>query len=353
MRKLASVQVIDALRPIPEKDRIELAAVLGWQVIVRKGEYSVGDQCVYVEIDSVLPEKPEFEFLRGKNFRIRTMKMAQVISQGICFPLSVLPKKKYAVGQDVTSIMGVKQYEPTMDVERDKSVGKYPKWLMRHKWFRSLVARSTHGAAYRFPSFISKTDETRIQNIPFVLLNKQPLVATEKVDGQSGSFCLVKRNGLFGKRYEYIVCSRNRRLPKKDNSAYWAVSDEYDIEHTLQNMIGDNAWIAIQGECVAPKVQGNKYKVQEADMYVFNVITPNGRMGSVEATAFVTVHGMKFVPIVATDYVLPDTVAEVLEYAHGDSAIGDTLREGIVFRSHDGKLSFKAVDPLFLLKYNE
>jgi hypothetical protein len=76
-------------------------------------------------------------------------------------------------------------------------------------------------------------------------------------------------------------------------------------------------------------------------------------MGSVEAATFVNRHGLKFVPIIDTEYTLPDTVSEALEYAHGKSAIGDTLREGIVFRSKDGKQSFKAVDPLFLLKYDE
>lgn len=118
-------------------------------------------------------------------------------------------------------------------------------------------------------------------------------------------------------------------------------------------MIGDNEWIAIQGECIAPNVQGNKYEVSEADLYVFNVIYPSGRMGSVEAASIIERENMKFVLIINSSYVLPDTVSEVLEYAHGQSVIGNTLREGIVFRSQDGSKSFKAVDPLFLLKYDE
>lgn len=356
MRNLASIKVITEIIPIEGKDKIGLATVDGWRVIVQKDQFEVGGKCVYCEIDSVLPEKPEFEFLRSKNFRIRTMKMAGVISQGICFPMSVLPAGNYNVNQDVTNIIGVKQYEATMDVETQKEVKaskyKFIRWLMHFNWYRQFVYKHDHRAGKGFPSFIQKTDETRIQNMPFLLQDKSKFVATEKIDGQSGTFALTQKKTLFGKKFEYIVCSRNLRLFNKDNSSYWKVSDKYDVESVLKSIIGDNEWVAIQGECVAPNVQGNKYGVSEADLYVFNVIYPNGRMGTVEASELCREEGLKFVPIVCT-YTLPDTVDEVLAFAHGQSAIGNTIREGVVIRSTDGKTSFKAVDPLFLIKYNE
>lgn len=360
MRKLASIKEISDLIPIEGRDRIELAIIDGWQVIVKKGEFSRGDKCVYIEIDSVLSEKPEFEFLRSKDFRIRTMKMAGVISQGICFPLSILPCGQYILEQDVTEIVGVKQYEKTMDdasqqMRPKQATFKYPKLLMRWGWFRKLVLRSSKREARAFPNFISKTDEVRIQNMPFILRDKKPMICTEKIDGQSGTFALVRNNRLFGKRYEYIVCSRNYRLYNKDASSYWAVSDRYNIEHVLKKILiaSDVPWVAIQGECVAPKVQGNKYRVSEPDLYVFNVILPNGRLDSLTAREIVEMCGLKFVPIVNEHYILPDTVNEVLNYATGQSAIGDTLREGLVIRSYDGSVSFKAVSPQFLLTYNE
>lgn len=359
MRSLASIKVVSKLMPIEGKDRIELAIIDGWQVIVKKGEFQEGAKCVYVEIDSVLPERPEFEFLRSKNFRIKTIKMGGVISQGICFGLDILPPgRNYNVGQDVTQILGIKQYEPAMDIQKEPKItasakAKYPKFLMRMKWFRKAVSISNKKDSRAFPQFIKKTDETRIQNMPTILKDKAPYVCTEKIDGQSGTFCLVKHKFLWTTKYEYIVCSRNLRLWDKDNSSYWKVSDRYKIESVLKDMIGDNEWVAIQGECIAPNVQGNKYEVSEADLYVFNVIYPSGRMGSVEAASIIEKENMKFVPIINSSYVLPDTVSEVLEYAHGQSAIGNTLREGIVFRSQDGSKSFKAVDPLFLLKYDE
>lgn len=197
MRKLASIKIISDIIPIEGKDRIVLAIIDGWSVIVQKNQFEIGGKCVYIEIDSVLPEKPEFEFLRKNSFRIKTMKMAGVISQGICFPLSILPEKskgEYEINEDVTDVIGVKQYERTMDKEpAETSVTnkkKYPNFLMRMGWFRKLVLPKKKQNS--FPSFISKTDETRIQNMPHILKDKREWIATEKVDGQSGTFCLVR-----------------------------------------------------------------------------------------------------------------------------------------------------------------
>ena len=361
-RKLAHIEKIEWIKPIEGKDRIVLAGVLGWTVIVNKEEIKVGDKIVFCEIDSVFPEKQEFEFLRSKKFRIKTMRMAGCISQGICFPLSILPDGNYEIGDDVTELMGITQYEQTMDKEDDTNepnmavqTKKYPRCLMRMSWFRKLVLPKKQ--AKGFPSFISKTDETRIQNAPFYLDMDCRWVATEKVDGQSGSFTLqrIKGRHFWNKdTYDFAVCSRNLRKWKKDTSSFWSVAEKYNIEEVLHKLIGDNEWVAIQGECVAPNVQGNKYKVKDPDLYVFNLIYPSGRIGSVEAKKIIAEHGLKFVPIIDEEVSIKGmTVPEVLEYATGKSQLYDTLREGIVFRSLDGKQSFKAVSPEFLIKHNE
>ena len=360
MRKLASIRTISGIEPIKDKDRIELVHIDGWQVIVKKGEFKRGDKCVYVEIDSVMPEKPEFEFLRKCNFRIKTIKMGGVISQGICFPLSILPPGDYQLDQDVTQLLGIKQYEATMDKDRsepDASVPQKKSFLMRFKWYRRYVKKhKKRGASSQFPSQISKTDEIRIQNAPFLLNDNGKYVMTEKVDGSSGSFLLVRHRSkipFVKPKLEYIVCSRNLRRPVKDDTIYWNVSDRYNIESVLRSLIGNAEWVAIQGECVGPKVQKNKYGVNKNDLYVFNLIYPTGRVGSLEAKRLVEERGMKFVPIVSEGSYLPDTVEEMLALADGKSALADTLREGLVVRSLDGTKSFKAVSNQFLLKWNE
>ena len=84
MRKLVSIQRVWKVEPIPDADKIELAYVLGWQCVVNKGSFKPMDLGVYFEIDSFLPIREEFEFLRsssykktdimGEGFRLKTMK---------------------------------------------------------------------------------------------------------------------------------------------------------------------------------------------------------------------------------------------------------------------------------------
>lgn len=366
MRSLASIRTITDIQPIDGKDRIVLAFIDGWSVIVKKDEYKIGDKTVFCEIDSVLPSKPEFEFLSKNNYRIKTIKMSGVLSQGICFPLSILPQGNYQIGDDVTELMGITQYEKTMDKENEivGNVNKnkkythpfFTKFLFKSKFFRGLLLPKKQNKG--FPEFVSKTDETRIQNATFYLNMDCTFIATEKIDGQSGTFTLqrIKPKWFWQKeKFDYAVCSRNMRLWQRNNSqSYWKVSDKYNIETVLHNLIGENEWVAIQGECVDTNVQGNKYKVKEADFYVFNIIYPNKRLNSVVAKQIAEQNGMKFVPIIDKNISIKGkTVAEILDYATDKSTIGDTLREGIVFRTQDGKQSFKAVSPKFLMKYDE
>lgn len=358
MRNLASIQKIEKIQPIPNKDRIGLAHVLGWEVIINLSDFNEGDMAVYVEIDSILPKKPEFKFLEKRGYRIRTMKMAGCISQGICFPLSLLPDGDYEIGQDVTELMGITKYdpyeEPEPNIRTPQNVKHYPKWLMKFAWFRKLVLPKKQ--AKGFPDFISKTDETRIENAPFYLEDKNPWIQTEKLDGQSGTWFLVKRHPEhFWQKpyYEFGVCSRNLRIWNEDNSSYWTIARQYNLKNILEQLIHDNDFIAIQGECLGQGIQGNKYHINGYDMRVFNLIYPYGRIGSVEAKNIVEQFGLKFVPILNTEFIMPDSIEELRKIVHGKSELYDTLKEGCVFRSPNGQKSFKCVDPEFLLKYGE
>ena len=361
-RKLASIQKIEWIEPIVNKDKIELAGVLGFQVIVQKNEYKIGDNTIFVEIDSILPDKPEFEFLKSKKFRIKTMKMGGVLSQGICFPLSMLPNKEYKLDEDVTQILGIQKYEPNednRDIESDKINNnryKHPifKILFRFKFIRNLILSKKQNKG--FPEFIHKTDEIRIQNIPSILKNKDTkYVVREKIDGQSGTFFLKKLpKSIFKKqRFDFGVCSRNLRLWNEDNSSYWNVAKKYNIKSILERLIGENDFIAIQGECVSTNVQGNKYKVTEPDLYVFNLILPDKKVECLWAEQLLKGFGLKWCPLIDDNFTLLDSVNEMLEYATGDSKLYKTLREGLVFRNYEHNISFKSVSPNFLIKYDE
>ena len=362
-RKLASIQIIDNLKPIEGKDRILQATILGWSLIVGKDDFKVGDKCVYIEVDSVLdPNNPVFEQARKRSNRIKTIKMAGIYSQGIAYPLSAfnMNPDRYSVGDDVTNVLKIKKYDPQAEEEEKlnistKPVKKYPQFLMRWSWFRKLVLPSKRQQRGFPTEYISKTDEVRCQLIPDVLQNKDKCIITEKIDGSSLSALLIKTKTWYGKtKYEFILCSRNLRLWTPDGSYYWEMAQKYNLEATLKQMIGDNEWVAIQGEVYGASIQKNPYKMNNRELRVFNVIYPTGRLGSVEAENLCNKNGLLFVPILDTDFVLPDTVDEMLQYATAKSVINpNVMREGVVVRSKDGKHSFKAVSPEYLIKHEE
>ena len=349
-RKLASVQKIKNLEPIEGRDRLMLATVEGWNVIVGKQDFKVGDLCIYIEIDSVLPDRPEFEQARKRSNRIRTMKMAGVYSQGIVYPMSILPSGNWKEGDDVTAILGITKYD---EYAGEESVGvsnlkkKYNKFQLLWYKFFGFPQRKKGG----FTSLVSKTDEIRIQNIPEALKNKEPVIVTEKVDGMSMTVTLERT--FFSDKFN--VYSRNLRVGK-DNSAYWKAAETYDLEDRMSLMLEENGgrWLAIQGEVAGPSIQKNPYQLKEVDFFVFNIIDSSGRWGTEKMVEWCYRYGLTPVPVLDTDYILPDTVDGMLQYATNKSLINpNVLREGVVVRSKDGQKSFKAVSPEYLVKHGK
>jgi len=376
-RKLAHIEIIKNLRPIEGADRIEVAEVLGWECVIKKGEFKVGDLIVYVEVDSIMPEKPEFEFLRDRKFRVRTIKLRGQISQGLVLPLSVLPDKSlklidgYAnIGKDVTELLGITKYlspserEEISQTERklanDKN--KLKKFMMRYSWFRRLFLSRKQKAG--FPYWVSKTDEERIQNIPQVLeqFKDKEVYVTEKIDYQSVTFTgkiIPRANGILGKllpkKYQFIVCSRNLTTNDK-NSLYWKIAKKYNIEQILK----ENPTLTIQGEQGDTKVQGNKYGIKEPTMWVFNIIDheKSYRYDFEDIKSFCAKYDLKCVPELRFNIklsALGSTVQELVEFSKGKSVLADIPREGIVVRCiENGQklLSFKVINPDFLLRYD-
>jgi RNA ligase (TIGR02306 family) len=336
MRKLASIQKIRALEPIEGADAIEKAAVLGWQLVVKKGEFKVGDLAVYCEIDSLMPDRPEFEFLRPRKMRIKTIRLRGEISQGICFPLSILPKDfKIEEGADCTQVLGITKYEPPMPACLDG------------------VAKG------RFPAFLPKTDETRIQVLQDVLdkYKGTQCYVTEKVDGTSVTYFL--NNGEFG------VASRNLELLEDSENSMWAVARELDVENKLRSL---NKNIALQGELIGEGIQSNKLKIRGQTVKIFNAfdVDKYEYYGYDELVKLLEELQLPMVPVITTDYVLENDIDAIVRMATIKSLIcPDVWAEGIVIRPlseitdksdlagnlHNNRVSFKAINPEFLLKY--
>lgn len=217
-RDLASILKINKLTPIPEKDRIEVATVENWEVIVKKGEFKEGDLCVYIEYDTLLPIRPEFEFLRKScynskynRFRIRNMKMAGIFSQGIVFPLSILPPESnkdsvYKEGLVVADLLDIKKYDPEEPkVDIPKSKNKLHNFLMKNKVYKKAYLKLIGVGNRKYPSTIKESDETNIQKVFNRLKEKYPderYYKTEKLEGQAATFCLKYKDGLLGKLFK-------------------------------------------------------------------------------------------------------------------------------------------------------
>lgn len=375
MRKLAHIEKIEWKRPIEGADRIELVGVLGWQCIAKKDEFQIGDLCVYIEIDSIVDKtNPDFAFLEKRNYKIKTMKMKGVLSQGIVFPLSILPKKEWSIGLDVTSLLKITEIEDELPKQKPENAlnslkqrhkklykNKVFQWFMKFKWFRRIALKllAPRKKPKKFPDWIVKTDETRLQNMPFVLeqYKNVPMIVTEKLDGTSTSFGLKREKK---RKYDFAVCSRNVRqedINQKcfyDDNVYHIIAQKYDIKSVLMKILTEyNATtVVLQGETIGEAIQKNKYGLQGIDFYAFNLVIDGKRIDSSEATDIVHKFGIKWVPILSASFTLLPTVDEMITYADGMSVIADTLREGLVIRDHENTISFKCISNKFLLKHN-
>ena len=361
MRELAYVQQIKVLKPIPNADSIECAEILGWEVVVKRGDFKVGDLVIYCEIDSILPELPPFEFLRPKKFRIRTVKLRGQISQGIAFPLSVLKDvdptfnlSSLKVGQDVSSHLKITKYDPeaALDVQHEQ-VKK--SWLQNKisylKWKLFKIKPVKRDG---FPSDVPKTDETRVQKMGGLLEDKvgQPAYITEKCEGSSATF-IYRRNGnwlakLFGNAYTFQVCSRNMVVPPAHY--LMKIAESYKILDGLKKLDRN---LAVQGESLGPKIQGNIYKLSDYELKVFSIFDLDKRcyLPYNELVDLLSQLNLPMVPVLNDAAIIENDIKYYVELSKGKSRINpDILREGIVIRGLNSEFSFKSINPEYLLK---
>lgn len=345
MRKLASVQRVHKIDPIEGADRIELAHVLGWQCVVNKGTFEPMDMGVYFEIDSYLPIRDEFEFLRassykntdimGEGFRLRTQRFRGQISQGLLLPLNIFPEipANPEVGMDVTDLLGVR------------------------KWEIEERAMSGGTAIGTLPYDIPHTDETRVQEMPELIQEFAGLkyYISTKMDGTSCSIG-VDENGFHvtGHNYEY----------KDDGmSDFYKFINEREYRERVETLARDNNMrtLTLQGEFCAPGIQKNRLRLTKPEWYVFTIRENGRRVGLYRMLEICDALGIEHVPIEEVGKDLPEkypTVEALLTRADGEYPKGGK-KEGIVVRpvepvystSISGSLSMKVVSNKYLLKH--
>jgi RNA ligase (TIGR02306 family) len=332
MRKLATIRKVDGIRPIEGADAIELAVFGGWQVVVKKSQgIAPGMLVVYCEIDSVFPEDPRYEFLRGDKFRLRSRRFRGALSQGLVLGIDeVLPAGDYAEGDDLTGLLGITLYEPPIP---------------------AAISGEVVGP---FPPGVPKTDEERVQNLDLDGLGDLEFLVTEKLDGTSCSFVLDDRG--------FHVCGRNFELRDAPGQTFWELARGYGVEERLRDhhqRTGEH--LALQGEVIGNGIQSNVYGLKGQDVFLFNLFDI-GRQRYLDAARLREVtagFGMKTVPVVEERVSLRGKDhAALLACAEGPSLLNPAAeREGVVFRSLEetttgqGKLSFKAISNRYLLRH--
>lgn len=353
-RKLATIRPISQLRPIEGADLIELAIVDGWQCVVKKGEFAVGDRGVYFEIDSFLPSTDtRYAFLESKfikwegkiGARIKTMKLKGQLSQGLLLPLSAYPELAGVEDYDVTELLGIE------------------------KWEKPLPACLGGTARGNFPSFIPKTDQERVQNIRdlFEDWGHHTFQETTKMDGSSMTvYYVAKGSNVYdmnarpdaeGNFPDELsgVCSRNLDLVETQGNQFWITARENQIIEKLR-AYGHN--LAIQGELCGSGIQSNfeKFPLGFHDFFVYDIwdIDTQSYLSPEETHALAEQFDLKHVPI--HGYIVlsevAQTIDQILDRAEGQG-INGAKREGIVFKHVESGFSFKAISNSYLLKHGE
>ena len=408
-RELAYVTIIDGIEPIVGSDNCECAIVGGWHIMVRKGQFNVGDPAIYFEIDSkVNPNIEAFSFLAKRNYKIKTQKYTfggkgNFISQGLLMHASdfgweiifdgtktpyIYDGEKVHYADDetrfLTKELGVTYADAEDNQRKAKDIdpnakylsmkarhkkffsNKFVKKMWKYSWFRKFCfffigkkKDKPRGFPTKFP-YVKRSDEERVENMPWILKDKEPWVKTLKIDGTSSTY-ILERKGKH--KFEEYVCSRNVRqlTPSQKNyhtdiegNVYWMMADKYKIFDFLKSYLIENNldYICLQGETAGPSLQGNPHKFKEICFFGYNFIrSDTGRMNSIEAAKICNAAGIPWVPIADEAYILPDDMETLKLDADGPCLVGEGLREGWVYRSLDGQRSFKNVSREYLLKH--
>jgi RNA ligase (TIGR02306 family) len=380
-RKLASIQKIKEIRPIKDADSIELCIVNGWQCVAKKGVFKKNDLCIYMEIDSFLPIENKYDFLRSSSFkeikkpdgsviesgfRLRTIKLRGQISQGLVMPISDFSDiffekisetyklivnsetgKNISIGDDVTSLLNITKYDPPLPAQ---------------------LAGQVKG---NFPNFIKKTDQERIQNIFDELKltdNDTEWEVSIKLDGTSCTYFIIDPDDLDkfdckidldnpieieeSNRFGYVGhCSRNLET-KDSDSTPWKIGKPI-LDSLQAEYFGS---FAIQGELIGSGIQKNNECLKTQEFYCFDIWDINeqcymSKKSRDKICDSGTTLIVKQAPILGIHKLSEfDTIDDILAFADGPSLNPDSKREGLVFKSLDGKKSFKVISNKWLLK---
>lgn len=338
---MLSVQTISNLTPIENADNIELARLLGWNVVVGKGQFSIGQKVAYFEIDSFLPatDRRFAAFQpRGQNVTVsedgteelghvlRTAKFRGVYSQGLVMGLDELG---YTVGHIDELYLGA-------DISEANKI---------FKWEEPVP--ETPDIVGRFESrWMPKSGSERIQNLSpnWDEIASLEWEASVKVDGTSQT--------LLNDKVSVRIFGHNWELDKNSSEAYKVAVTSKLVEE-IENYPG----MAIQFELVGPGIHKNRLKLAEKKAFVFAVWLDGVKLPRREWPPVAQFHSTP----VLTDLKVSGSLDEMVETVSElrGSITKDVLDEGVVFHLLSDKIpmwmergaSFKIVSPKYCVKH--
>lgn len=372
MRKLVTIQKIEDIQPIDGADMIEKIKVLGWWVVAQKSiGYQVGDLVVYHEIDSFLPTGVgAYEFLIAKSSRqynetvghvLRTISLRGQISQGFCVPFYELFQLVFSK-DDSSFKIKPKGLPNSLTIKRDSDIDfSYEELIGLEvtdllgvvKYEKPVPASISGEIKGNFPSWCPKTDEERVQNlvdeVMRAYLNNTRFEVTIKLDGTS---CSIGKDDV-----ENIVCSRNWSLKTEQEGN--TLVDTAKTIYALDEYVNLPAFTMLQGELMGEGIQSNQEKIKGHKFFIYKIYDGlNGKfLEPLEAQNIAKKLGLLYVPVLFESVTLKELgfteenlISDILAFADGESYNPKAKREGVVFKSSDGKFSFKAISNKWLLK---
>ena len=366
-RKLASIQIIKDVKKLQNSDKLSIAYVLGWQVVIGLNQFKKGEKVIYIEVDSLLPSDKEWtQPYKDKKFKIKTCKIRGELSQGLIVSLKCLKEHKdindnqysdveynYKEGDNVTDFLEIRKYNDDSELNQE------------------LATTNLHSILFPLEYGFTKTDEDRIQSVPEFIDKFQghPYYATLKYDGMSATYFLniieAESKHINKNHLDFYILSRNKRRPYiKNNCSYSKIADKYNIKEKLLKL---NANYAIQGEIYGPKIQNNKLKIKDIEFVVFSVFSKqdNKYLDYLDLIKFCKEQNLPMVETILEGNCFKFKLDELKNLAKGNYPNTNNMREGLVFRTKidwcnnninstfgGNRMSFKIINDEFLLKNN-
>jgi RNA ligase (TIGR02306 family) len=306
------VSRINEIKPIEGADNIELGVIGGWNCIIKKSEYKVGDLVVVATTDAVIPQGLSdamgvTNYLR-KGGRVRTVKLRGVYSECLVIPNQFVPIGYNPEGKDLMESLGIFKYEPPVKQVQLASGRK-----IRYQ------SNPNFHIYYKFPN---------LKNVQGMFNEEDNVQITRKIHGTNARYGIVKKTKLtfldkikkFFRLadkwidYEFVVGSHNVEKGSDSQGFYetnvwYEIADKYNLKDKLWNYVKVrssfetiNTGLVVYGEIYGPGIQKNyDYGLKELEFAIFD-ITWNNEYENVIRTHHVTenVLRLKHVPILHT-----------------------------------------------------